>query len=367
MTETDAQTHTRAAPRLGHRPELDGVRGLAILLVFGLHLRLPWMPGGAFGVDLFFVLSGFLITVLLVEEWAQTGAISLRAFWARRALRLLPALLWVCMVVGAYAAIRLPSAQAWENYRGTVLALSYVSNLVYVYRPLYLQHALGITWSLAIEEQFYLLWPPLLVLALKLGVRRRLLLAVAVATAGVAVYRIALWRAGASVLRLYYASDTRADALLAGCLAGLMFTWDCWPRGRAFGRMMQMLAALYVVLLGYLVVTTRGFGRLFKAALVAWGAALALTVLVRWPVRPALALLRWPVLVWLGRVSYGLYLWHWAVVWFLFPRAYVMPPARRILMAAALSLVLTTFSYYCIERPFLRWKKRFTPARRADS
>ncbi len=367
MIQTDAQTHApRATTRLGYRRELDGVRGSAILLVFALHLRLPWLPGGFFGVDLFFVLSGLLITALLVEEWERTGAISLRAFYARRALRLLPALLLVSLVVGLYAAIRLPAVRAWENYRGIALALSYVSNLVFVYRPIYIYSGLGITWSLAIEEQFYLLWPPLLILALKYGLRRRYILGtLALAVSSIALYRWLLWHGGASVVRLYYATDTRADALLVGCLAGLLFAWDGWPRGRAFKRAMQTLAALYVVLLGYLVYTTEVEDpRVYQwvMPLVAWGTALALTVGLLWPPKIALAVLRWPVLVWCGRVSYGLYLWHWPVVWFLFPRADVTPPARRILVAAALSLVLTTLSYYCVERPFLRWKKRFTRA-----
>lgn len=159
--------------RLSYRPELDGLRGISILLVFVHHFYHPVLPGGFLGVDIFFVLSGFLITSLLLQEWDSKGSINLRDFYIRRALRLMPALLALVLVLGVFAAFFLSGDGALLTYQGIWLTLSYVSNWLYAFHYVSPNNPLGITWSLAIEEQFYLLWPVILRFVLRSGISRR--------------------------------------------------------------------------------------------------------------------------------------------------------------------------------------------------
>jgi len=349
--------------KLGYHPELDGLRGISILLVYVHHLYHPLMPGGFFGVDAFFVLSGFLITSLLVQEWERGGSISLKNFYIRRALRLMPAVFTLILVIGGFALIFLDKRRAIETYQGIWLTLSYASNWLYAFGYFSANNPLGITWSLAIEEQFYLTWPLLLSLALrfKLG-RRWILYILALFIALISLYRKILVEQGTNILRLYYASDTRADTLLIGCLVGLLVSWNLLPHNRRLEISMKSLAAVGVIFLGYLVATAswedlmlyqyRGY------TLVALSMGLILVVLVVWPPKVALLVLRFTPLVWIGRISYGLYLWHWPVRWFVYQKA-ALPSAAQLVVGVALSLSLTTLSYYFVEKPFLRWKKRF--------
>ena len=214
------------------------------------------MPGGFFGVDVFFVLSGFLITSLLVQEWEREGSISLKDFYIRRVLRLMPAVFTLILVIGGFALIFLDKRRAIETYQGIWLTLSYASNWLYAFDYFSANNPLGITWSLAIEEQFYLTWPLLLSLALrfKLG-RRWILYILALSIAIISLHRKILVEQGANILRLYYASDTRADTLLIGCLVGLLVSWNLLPHNRRLEISMKSLAAVAVIFLGYLVGT----------------------------------------------------------------------------------------------------------------
>src|SRR5579862_2553734 len=192
-----------AAPfRLGRRPILDGFRGAAILAVLLYHYSIPFGTGGFLGVDAFFVLSGFLITSLLTEEWSETGNLSFNRFYTRRALRLLPALF--SMLAGtAFVAVTVASredrAAIWRGSIGTVL---YLANWQKFFDSPTVG-MLGHTWSLSIEEQFYVLWPPLLLLLLRrLGPRRVAVLAAALA-AGSACLRAVQLTMGASTYHLF--------------------------------------------------------------------------------------------------------------------------------------------------------------------
>ncbi|MCM3926303.1 acyltransferase, partial [Frankia sp. AiPs1] len=204
--------------RGGRNPALDGVRALAVLCVLVFHM--DSLPGGYLGVDVFFVLSGFLITGQLLAERDRTGGVSLGRFYLRRAYRLLPAF-WVLALVGLTAVVLLGIGTAGERSEfldSLAASALYVNNYFQVVRQSTGAGWLGHTWSLSLEEQFYLLWPLVLVALCRWPwVARRLPVVLLGGAAGVALWRNALVTSGAPGTRTYFALDTRADALLVGC------------------------------------------------------------------------------------------------------------------------------------------------------
>src|SRR5882724_3561789 len=212
--------------RAKHVPALDGLRGLAILLVITHHQLIPLsLKGGFLGVDLFFVLSGFLITTLLLAEFDTTKAISLKNFYARRALRLGPALLvylLACLIVAYHSQLL-----EWTRELKLIgLALAYSTNWRMAFRWDATLDPTSIIWSLSIEEQFYLLWPLVFFACLMSKFRRSHIIAGLVFVVfSIMLHRYLLLRAGADLNRLYYGTDTRADAPLVGCLMALIPAW----------------------------------------------------------------------------------------------------------------------------------------------
>ena len=222
---------------------LDGLRALAVIAVLLFHAELFWSPvrfaGGFLGVDVFFVLSGYLITSLLLAERGRGGGIDVRAFWLRRARRLLPAVVLLIIGLLVYAAIFLPDDVA--GLRVDVLAaFAYVTNWYLIFdhqsyfeswgRPSLLQHL----WSLAIEEQFYLLWPLLFAGGIRVLRPTGLLIALLAGAAASAVLMTVLYQNGADTSRIYYGTDTRAMALLLG--SALAFVWTPERAQAAAGR-----------------------------------------------------------------------------------------------------------------------------------
>jgi peptidoglycan/LPS O-acetylase OafA/YrhL len=329
-----------AAPRFGHRAELDGLRGLAILGVLVFHTGLPGTRAGFLGVDVFFGLSGFLITSLLLAERADTGSVRLAAFYFRRGLRLLPALLLLVGVTTGYAWVRhIPSLRstAWTG----LYALFYVENWAGIYAaPTTVSARFGHLWSLSVEEQFYMVWPVLLVLL----VRRHPRWLVPVLAGGIglsAATRIVLFESGSSIARVYNGSDTRADVILAGCLLAVLHS-----RNRNVPRTVAWAGLSAAV--GWLLLTgvPKGYDTpgLYREGfvLVTLGVFSALSLIIserpRW--------LQWTPLVWLGTISYSLYLWHLPLAAFVPSPAWMIPAA----------LCVACVSYYGVERPCLRFK-----------
>ncbi|HMA47716.1 MAG TPA: acyltransferase, partial [Frankiaceae bacterium] len=276
----------QAAGTGGRLRALDGVRGLAVLAVLFFHAGMPWARGGFLGVDTFFVLSGYLITVLLLRESRETGGVSLRRFWARRARRLLPALLLVLAALVAYATT-LP-AEARPRLRGDALAtLGYVANWRFVAQAEdYFTHTgppspLRHTWSLGVEEQFYLLWPLLFLVALRL--RRPRAAVVGLASLGTVASAVAMARmadGGASVARLYYGTDTRISSLLVGCLLAAVlgrFPGER-PLRRASARALTALAALAGVAVTGVLWVTADVERLWRGGFLIAAVATAAVV-----------------------------------------------------------------------------------------
>lgn len=352
--------------KLGYRPELDGLRGVSILLVFIHHIYHPFVPGGFLGVDIFFVLSGFLITSLLLQEFHQTDTINLRNFYLRRCLRLMPAVCFFILCVTFYALLFESPAAFAQTSQAALLTLIYVSNWFYAFGWASANNALGVTWSLAIEEQFYLVSPLILSLALSFKLKRKFMIySLIIGVLAIAVYRKILWNADANVSRLYYGSDTRADALIIGCLTGLMTSWNLLPySSRRFKFYLRILSAIVLSILIYLLAFEEWSDPiLYNQAgytVVSLCVALLLLLIIRCPPKFALHILQFTPLVWVGQVSYGLYLWHWASRYFIYRGSVLPPDATHLFLVVILSFGFTILSYYLIEKPFLKLKKRFT-------
>jgi peptidoglycan/LPS O-acetylase OafA/YrhL len=314
-----------------HRPELDGVRGIAILAVLASHAGVPGVSpvGGLAGVTLFFALSGYLITGLLLAELDAAGAVNLGRFYLRRALRLFPALAAVLVVVALGTV-----AGAWASLPGSSdmpvimpAVILYISNWVLVGGQAL--GVLGHTWSLGIEEQFYLLWPAVLLIALRLTDRRRLALVAVGFAALITPYRVEVFWSG-DLLHGLWGSDVHADALLIGCAVALM--------NARLGPALGWLGVVGVVVSTLLWPSFEATAYMTPIATVA--AALA--------VAGAPDALRWAPLAYVGRISYGLYLWHYLFLWWGLPW----------LVVIVLSFVTAQISYVAIERPFVRLKDR---------
>jgi peptidoglycan/LPS O-acetylase OafA/YrhL len=309
--------------RLGYLPGLDGLRAVAVSAVFLFHADV--VPGGFLGVDVFFVISGFLITALAIGEIERTGTLSLSQFWSRRARRLLPALYVLCTGVVAWALI---DGVPERLGRDVFATLAYVANWArlgegYEYfaaydEPSLLEH----TWSLAVEEQFYLVWPLVLVAAVAVARRMswspRVTIGAVASVAAVSSTTWSWWLAGterAQLNRLYFGTDTRAVGLAVGCVAGCVLA-----QGARTGRRQIGAGATAAAMLGFLTLTMMtltvdgsetwlygpGFAAAAVASLAVVNAAAGTGVVQR--------VLAIGPLAAMGRVSYGVYLWHWPVI-----------------------------------------------------
>src|SRR5580658_8636610 len=347
-----------------YMPGLDGLRALAVLAVIAYHEGFGWASGGLLGVGVFFTLSGFLITSLLIEQWAGRGRIKLGDFWLRRARRLLPALFVMLAVVTAWVTIAGRARLA--NLRGAVgAAAGYFSNWYYISRsqsyfsrfapPQPLDHL----WSLAVEEQFYVLWPILLMGGLLLARRRGqaaprwLIVPTAVLTA-VSVFLMAhLYQPGLDPTRVYEGTDTRAFGLLIGAMLAL-----AWPVGRAVkpslvGRwLIDAVGIAGLITIGVMIWRVGEYSPFaYRGGLVLLSfATVAVVAGTAVPGTMVGLALGCRPLRWIGARSYGIYLWHYPVIVLTTPPN-TKPDLVRATLQIGAAIGLAALSWRFIEEP----------------
>ncbi|MGH3542575.1 MAG: acyltransferase family protein, partial [Mycobacterium sp.] len=378
-------------PRRPGIPALDGLRAVAVALVLAGHGGIPGMSGGFLGVDVFFVLSGFLITSLLLDELGRSGRIDLGGFWIRRARRLLPAL--VLMVLTAAVGRQFFPPEAVAGLRDDAIAtFFFVANWMFVADktdyfaqgapPSPLQHA----WSLGVEEQYYIGWPLLLTaVAVLLAARaRRRHRWATLGGVRLAVFLLAtlgaLASAAAAIIlasdaardRVYFGTDTRAQALLAGAAASALLVGD-WPslnrgwsliRSRWGSWTARLLPVLGLALLAVAAHYAAGTAREFRGGLLVVVAVAAVLVIA--PVTldqrgPVATVLAWGPLVWLGTISYGVYLWHWPIFLVLNGERTGWSGLSLFCLRCAATLAVSAASWWLIEQPVRKWRPVWVP------
>lgn len=361
--------------RLGYRPELDGMRAIAILAVLFFHAPIPgwngrFLPGGWVGVDIFFVLSGFLITTLLLDEHRRTTSLSLKRFYMRRVLRLAPALLVMLIVWCGYAWRVLPEADARQTCWQSLATLFYVSNWMMALNVMGM-YELVHTWSLSVEEQFYLVWPLVCYGLLRAGIRTRGLVVVLISGAALSVIvRCSMLVSGnVGLERLYYGSDTRADTLLIGCIVGVLAFRGTLERISHRRRILAAAASGAMLFLGWVSFNVTQGSRILYAwtfTVIAMATALVLVWVLYQRDGVSSRILAAAPLVWIGRRSYGIYLWHLPVA------AAVSSPVTALIGGAephwtlplfvflSSTVVVAALSFRYVEEPILALKGRYS-------
>ncbi len=340
-----------------HVPELDGLRGIAILSVVVHHQLTPFsLRGGFLGVDLFFVLSGFLITSLLLGEFRKTKSVSLRNFYMRRVLRLGPALA-MYLVASILVTYHTQLIDLTRQLKLVAIAVFYSTNWRMAFGWDFAMDPTAIIWSLSIEEQFYVVWPLLLFGCLAFSVRRRFIAGgLGLVILAILVHRHLLLEGGADLTRLYYGTDTRADALLVGCLFAFPNMKQIGLRTRNWLNVASLCSAVCLAFLIYTAEFSDQF--LYRGGFTGIALFCGIVVFAAANSPPLIlsSVLRWRPLRWFGKISYGLYLWHWLVVrsTSFYSLGYWDPWAKL-----ALAVGIAAASFYLVERPFNKLKGRF--------
>lgn len=365
-----AMSNGESSVGLGRILEFDGLRGIGVICIFLVHAGVPYYTGGYIWVDMFFVLSSFLITALLIKEYDSSGEINLRHFFIKRALRIVPPLFIFLIAYGLFASLLLEPDSRSSALTDGMYALSNISNWI---RALGVKemYYLGHTWSLSLEEQFYVIWPLLLIGLLGLtSSRRQLVFAVLLLALGGALYR-AYWALdGLRVVHLYNALDMRVDELMLGAALGIAYAsaetrgWiNRVPRGAL--RIGAYMALALVIYIGFSkhwwhrenfiwlnTVAAVGFCVVFCDILVSRGGAFS-------------KVLTQPFVLYSGKISYGLYLWHFPI--FRAMQAKDLEWYIVLVVGTLLAYVAAAVSFALIEQPMMALKSALIQSDRGKS
>lgn len=350
-----------------YMPGLDGLRALAVLSVIAYHLNLPWATGGFLGVTVFFVLSGYLITDLLIAEWSINKQINLKNFWIRRARRLLPGMFTLLLVVFATVSVFQPS-QMTNLKQDSIAAVFYYSNWWYIFHDLSYFESFGPPsllnhfWSLAVEEQFYIIWPIIILVGLRFMKRKSLLFLVTIAGAVISTLLMAiLFEPGSDPSRVYYGTDTRAFSLLIGAALGMM-----WPSRKLSHKItsttrisLDIMGLTGLLIFIFMIWKTNQYDSfLYQGGmfLLSISTAMLIAALAH-PASIISKALAMRPLKWIGLRSYGIYLWHFPVIILFTPKVNTGDISFiRIVFQVILIFSLAALSYHFIEDPIRKGK-----------
>ena len=361
-TAGEVSTHKQSSHHKRYIPGLDGLRALSVLAVIAYHLNLTWVPGGLLGVGIFFVLSGYLITDQIVTQWKRNGRLDLKDFWIRRARRLLPAMFVMLALVAAWLLI-------FDRSRLTSLHGDFISSALYFNNWWLIFHnvsyfdsfgppsPIGHLWSLAIEEQFYLIWPLALLVGLRIAPQRgKLILLILSGTTVSALAMALLFEPGMDPSRVYYGTDTRIFALLIG--AALAIAWPSHKNTKAISRGARNILDLTGTI-GLLSIILMIWRTNDQGSFLYYGGLLLLSVLsamviavLAHPESRLTKLMGCRPLRWIGVRSYSLYIWHYPVIILTNPTIDTGEPnSLRIILQLGASFVLAALSFKYIEEP----------------
>ncbi len=348
-----------------YMPGLDGLRTLSIFAVVAYHLNFSWASGGFLGVGIFFTLSGYLITDRLMLEWQNTGKINLKDFWIKRIRRLTPVLfimlgivyLWLFLLEpsrieslqGDFISAVLPINNWWKIFHN----VSYFES----FGP---QSPIGHVWSLAIEEQFYLLWPVILIIGLRFIPKRRELILIITCGAAASILAMGLiYEPGADPSRVYYGTDTRAFALLIGAIFAIRFPSFKLPKQiSAKSRLaLDIMGGLSLLCILIFIWKTNEYQiSLYFGGLAVFSIMSAIvTVILAHPASRVAGLIGCKPLRWIGTRSYSLYLWHYPVIILTSPTVDTGDfNGGRVVLQLAMTFLLAELSWRFVEEPIRR-------------
>ncbi len=371
MSQRVSPDAPRKGTTLSYLPALDGIRGVAMLGIFGVHAGVYLTAGGFYLLDSFFALSGFLITSLLIVEWRKSGTVKLKVFWARRARRLLPALFVMLIGVAIIYGLFVP-AGTYPTLRGDALsALFYFANWHFIaagdnyFDQTALTSPLIHMWSLSLEEQFYVVWPLVVLGLLKLWRSLRVLLVVCVVGALLSALEMALVYKPADVTRVYFGTDTHAQSVLVGAsLAVGLAMWaerrrkgaeQDWqartPGARALLTVIGVMGVAVTAILCTTVHSDQAFAYRggFLLAAVAASAVLLSVSCAQFSL--VAKVLSFPVFTYVGRMSYGMYLWHFPLFIFIDHARTGLTGWPLFAVRVAPTVAVASASFFFVERP----------------
>jgi peptidoglycan/LPS O-acetylase OafA/YrhL len=358
-TDEQMTRRVRRGHGLPYVAALDGIRAIAVAGVVLYHAGARWLPGGFLGVDLFFVLSGFLITSLLLGAWARYGRIDLLGFYVRRLRRLVPAV--VALIIVFTIVVLLSSPSRRELVVAAVVdagVLTYTFNWsdAFGHQPPWQMDHL---WSLSVEEQFYLIWPLLLILLLKVATRRTIMIVTASAAVASALAQAIAYSATHTVDWAYLASPFHAHGILLGCLLGQLYVWrvaDRWMGRLARSRILPVTALAVIAVLAATIDLDHSFAYSGGMALAVVAAGVLVAVMVAQDTLEVTStlgrILRSRIFVAIGRRSYSIYLWNNFIAWAL--SASLRGTWLWIPVNIVATLTCAEISYRFVERRFLR-------------